>query len=370
MKLGASPLAVHNLLLSADEHRCAPAEAHVFAGGSVRIAVSSGPPQSFEISSAAGGGADETPRIPAGEHYDWWVLAGEGGWERPLPAPNIDGRAGGAPAPVVSLAIPAALPCAAAQLRQANARRVCCRRKPAVPGPHTIASQVYPGCKATVHVRAAQAAQPVASGGGGSASAMSGAVDATIRFPLGRQSRASQTDPVPSASRFASTSTATAGDGHLPPLHSFRPGAACTPASVLPGITTAAAAAVAGGSLTGSLFASPEEQEVLGAGTGLRRRSTQRPGSAGSLGSASAAPLLGPAARTPDAGGGLGSGRSTPGGSEGLSSGSSSQVGLWGSPALWLEGQRDRDGGTKSRRRLTSLPTVAGRLRCRPTPSR
>jgi hypothetical protein len=226
-----------------------------------------------------------------------------------------------------------------------------CRRTPE-PGTYTIASHIYPGCKAKVVVRpapqspTAQHLLPSAlqkqnnnNGNGITHSPTNGItitgtkgsmiqVDESISFPL-RTSRGSQTDPISSSSRFTATSAA---DSHLPPLaRAFQP--ASTPASLLPDITSRAAAAV-----TGGLFASPEEEELGGGGwfghTGLRRRSSsassqqqqQRPGSAGSAGSLGAQSLA-PRGGTPDITSSLG-GRATPG-AESLSaagSGASSQV--------------------------------------------
>ncbi|GAB4823515.1 hypothetical protein N2152v2_010561 [Parachlorella kessleri] len=259
-------LASRQLVITVDEQRCTPGSAQVFAGGSVRIAVSSGPPQSFEIRNNTTSEAEETPRVSAGSTYEW---------------------------------------------------------KPVATGPHTIASLVYPGCKTEVVVRSAppvrasprsrplvqQQSQQEAqqqqqhtcpqsttdrkcecTG----TSTMS-QVDEPIPFPLRpTTSRGSQTDPVSSSSRFVATSSADLL--HLPPLGPRPYQAAFNPASVLPGVTAAAASAV-----TSSLFASPEEEELGGGGlcgqTGLRRRSSassaptqdqQRPASAGSVGSASA----------------------------------------------------------------------------------
>jgi hypothetical protein len=67
----AMKLASKQLVITVDEHRCTPSQAYVFAGGSVRIAVSSGPPQSFEIRNSGTGDSDDTPRIPAGQGYEW-----------------------------------------------------------------------------------------------------------------------------------------------------------------------------------------------------------------------------------------------------------------------------------------------------------
>lgn len=170
-----------------------------------------------------------------------------------------------------------------------------------MPGAHTITSHIYPGCKARVIVQpdAQQQRQPpangtasgIAAGSGTSSSGGMSQVDEHIRLPL-RTSRGAQTDPMPSTtSRFTSTDTTT----HLPPLRA----PASSAASVLPGITSAAAAAVAAGSLFG---ASPEELEVFSQ-TGLRRRASassatsSRPGSAASIGATS----VGPRSATPDA---------------------------------------------------------------------
>lgn len=68
-------LVCKQLVITADEHRCSPGTAHVAVGSRVRIAVSSGPPQSFEITNSTTQDSDDTPRIPAGEHYDWCVRA-------------------------------------------------------------------------------------------------------------------------------------------------------------------------------------------------------------------------------------------------------------------------------------------------------
>ena len=64
-------LASRQLLITVDEQRCTPGSAQVIAGGSVRIAVSSGPPQSFEIRNNTSSEAEETPRVSAGETYEW-----------------------------------------------------------------------------------------------------------------------------------------------------------------------------------------------------------------------------------------------------------------------------------------------------------
>lgn len=67
----AMKLACHRANIFVDEHQCNPRGVYLYAGGSVQIAVRSGPPQSFRVTSSLSHDIEETPSVAAGQKHDW-----------------------------------------------------------------------------------------------------------------------------------------------------------------------------------------------------------------------------------------------------------------------------------------------------------